>query len=226
MTLHAAKGLEFVAVFLTGMEEGTFPREPWGDPSAGEIAAAYDEERRLCYVGMTRAKKRLTLSLARRRMGFSEGGPSFRTMEPSRFLTDLPPELFGEAVAREVRAREARAAARPPQARGPVVRHHPGALPGEPHIELDGEAAARPGPRLAGVRARRGGADEPVVDYDFDQRPEAIAGGLARGERVVHASLGEGVVLACDGAGGEAKATVRFDAAGEKRVLARFLRRA
>jgi DNA helicase-2/ATP-dependent DNA helicase PcrA len=226
MTLHAAKGLEFVAVFLTGLEEGTFPREPWGDPSAGEVAAAYDEERRLCYVGMTRAKKRLTLSLARRRMGFSEGGPSFRTMEPSRFLTDLPPELFGEAVAREVRAREARGARPPPQARGPVVRRHPGALPGEPHIELDGEAAPAPGPRLAGARARRGGGNEPVVDYDFDQRPESASGALARGERVVHASLGEGIVVACEGTGGDAKATVRFDAAGEKRVLARFLRRA
>ena len=224
MTLHAAKGLEFVAVFLTGMEEGTFPREPWGDPSAGEVAAAYDEERRLCYVGMTRAKKRLTLSLARRRMGFSEGGPSFRSMEPSRFLTDLPPELFGEAVAREVRAREQRSAPRaPPQARPPVVRRHPGALPGEPHIELEGEAAP-PVPRLAGAAARRAGGGEPVVDYDFDQRPEAAARGLARGDRVLHASLGEGVVLSCEGAGGEAKATVRFEGAGEKRVLARFLR--
>jgi DNA helicase-2/ATP-dependent DNA helicase PcrA len=146
-------------------------------------------------------------------------------MEPSRFLQDLPPELFGADVAREVRARELRSAARPPpQARGPVVRRHPGALPGEPHIELEGEAA--PAPRLAGVAARRSAGGEPVVDYDFDQRPDAGTRGLARGDRVLHASLGEGVVLACEGAGGEAKATVRFDAAGEKRVLARFLRRA
>ncbi|HET8538618.1 MAG TPA: UvrD-helicase domain-containing protein [Anaeromyxobacter sp.] len=225
MTLHAAKGLEFTAVFLTGMEEGTFPREPWGELTAGEAAAEHDEERRLCYVGMTRAKQRLTLSLARRRMGFSEGGPSFRPMEPSRFLTDLPPALFGEAVAREVRAREARAAPRPPpQARGPVVRRHPGALPGEPHIELDGEAA--PAPRLAAAPARRGGGGEPVVDYAFDQRPEAAARGLARGDRVLHASFGEGVVLSCEGAGREAKAWVRFDSIGDKLVLARFLRAA
>jgi DNA helicase-2/ATP-dependent DNA helicase PcrA len=161
-------------------------------------------------------------------MGFSEGGPSFRSMEPSRFLTDLPPDLFGEAVAREVRAREARAAPRPPpEARGPIVRRHPGALPGEPHIELDGEAAPAPAPRLAGIAARRAaGGGEPVVDYDFDQRPETATGALGRGDRVRHASLGEGVVLSCESAGGEAKATVRFDGAGEKRVLARFLRRA
>jgi DNA helicase II / ATP-dependent DNA helicase PcrA len=213
MTLHAAKGLEFTAVVLSGLEEGTFPREPWGDVSAGEAAEAHDEERRLCYVGMTRAKKRLTLSLARRRMGFGEGGPSFRQMEPSRFLTDLPPEVFGEAIAREVRAREARAVA----PRGPVVRRHPGALPGEPHIELDpsspqpAERSSR-GPRVA-------------IGYDFDQRPESSRAPFARGALVLHASLGEGIVLSCEGAGADAKVTVRFDV-GEKRVLARFLRAA
>jgi DNA helicase-2/ATP-dependent DNA helicase PcrA len=216
MTLHAAKGLEFTAVFLTGLEDGTFPREPWGDPSPREVAEAHDEERRLCYVGMTRAKRRLTLSLARRRMGFGEGGPSFRQMEPSRFLTDLPPELFGAAVAREVRRREGIAAPR-----GPVVRRLPGALPGEPHIELDGEGSPEPRPPPPSRAARGGG--EPFVDYAFDQRVEGGRVPFARGERVLHPSLGDGVVLACEGPGGEAKVTVRFDV-GEKRVLARFLR--
>jgi DNA helicase-2/ATP-dependent DNA helicase PcrA len=211
MTLHAAKGLEFIAVILSGLEEGTFPREPWGDVTAGEAAAAYDEERRLCYVGMTRAKKRLTLSLARRRMGFGEGGPSFRQMEPSRFLTDLPPELFGESVAREVRAREARAAAPRP----PIVRRHPGALPDEPHIELD----APPG-EPGGLHAPAGPAEDV---YEFDQRPEAGQVPFERGDRVFHPSLGEGIVLSCERAGRDSKVTVRFDA-GEKRVLARFLR--
>jgi DNA helicase-2/ATP-dependent DNA helicase PcrA len=208
MTLHAAKGLEFVAVFLSGLEEGTFPREPWGDLSPREEADAADEERRLCYVGMTRAKRRLTLSLARRRMGYGEGGPSWRSTEPSRFLSDLPPELFGEAVAREVRAREARVQ---PVARPPLVRHHPGALPGEPHIELD-DAPAEAGDFT--------GSD---VDSDFDQRPEAQRP-FTRGDRVTHPSLGDGVVVGCDGAGRDAKVTVRFGA-GEKRVLARFLGR-
>jgi DNA helicase-2/ATP-dependent DNA helicase PcrA len=214
MTLHAAKGLEFTAVVLSGLEEGTFPRAPWGDPSPREEAEAYDEERRLCYVGMTRSKRRLTLSLARRRMGYGEGGPSWRAMEPSRFLSDLPPELFGDAVAREVQRRVSPEVAVP---RGPVIRRHPGALPQEPHIELDG-ADAPPSPRGPGA-----GPGEPVVDYDFDQRPEA-GRPFARGDHVIHPSLGEGVVLAVDGAGRDAKVTVRFDA-GEKRVLARFLGR-
>jgi DNA helicase-2/ATP-dependent DNA helicase PcrA len=209
MTLHAAKGLEFSSVILSGLEEGTFPRAPWGEVSAREEADAYDEERRLCYVGITRAKRRLTLSLARRRMGYGEGGPSWRAMEPSRFLTDLPPELFGEAVAREVRAREAREPGRAAAPRPPTIRRHPGALPGEPHIELEGSAASAPG--------------EPVVEYDFDQRPD-VGRVFSRGDRVTHPSLGVGVVLGVDGSGREAKVTVRFEA-GEKRVVARFLGR-
>ena len=223
MTLHAAKGLEFTAVVLSGLEEGTFPREPWGDVSLREEADAYDEERRLCYVGITRAKRRLLLSLARRRMGYGKGGPSWRAMEPSRFLTDLPPELFGEAVAREVRAREARESFRPAAARPPAIRRHPGALPGEPHIELDPStpgSQSEPSPRARVLH----GPGEPVIDYGFDQRP-AAQGALARGDRVVHPSLGSGVVLGCDGAGPDAKVTVRFEV-GEKRVLARFLGRA
>jgi DNA helicase-2/ATP-dependent DNA helicase PcrA len=196
MTLHAAKGLEFEVVVLAGLEDGTLPYErPWSDDSAPEREAALDEERRLCYVGMTRAKRRLVLSLARRRMGYGEAGPSYRQTEPSRFLADLPPELFG-LPARPLEP------ARPPAPRAPVIRRHPGALPGEPHIELDA----------------------PAAEYGFDQRPEAAEGGFRRGDRVTHAALGEGVVLACDGPGGSAKVTVVFEAAGEKRVLARFLR--
>jgi DNA helicase II / ATP-dependent DNA helicase PcrA len=231
MTLHAAKGLEFTAVVLAGLEDGTLPLErPWDDKSSAERDAAEDEERRLCYVGMTRAKQRLTLSLARRRIGFGADGPSYRSMEPSRFLADLPPALFGLAT---------RAAALPPSGvgaggyppvRAPVVRRHPGSLPGEPHIEVDGDApgggdeftnrepSARPrGPRPQG---------EPTVDYAFDQRPEAAGRPFSRGEPVWHEALGAGMVLGCDGAGRDAKVTVRFDEAGEKRVLARFLRKA
>jgi DNA helicase-2/ATP-dependent DNA helicase PcrA len=169
---------------------------------------------------MTRAKSRLTLSLARRRMGYGEGGPSWRGMEPSRFLRDLPPELFGEAVAREVRAREAPAAARPP-----VIRRHPGALEGEPHIELDGEDGFAGGGGSQPHPARRpASAPEPSVDYSFDQRPDAGRAPFSRGDRVLHGTLGEGIVLACEAGGADAKATVRFGI-GDKRVLARFLRR-
>jgi len=91
MTLHAAKGLEFDAVFLTGMEDGVFPhsRSLTGeDPEEGEEMA---EERRLCYVGFTRARRRLFASFAQCRSLFGE----LRYNPPSRFLRDVPPNLFG-----------------------------------------------------------------------------------------------------------------------------------
>ena len=225
MTLHAAKGLEFEAVFLCGMEDGTLPYErPWSDDGPAERDAAADEERRLCYVGMTRAKKRLTLSLARRRIGYGEGGPSYRAMEPSRFLADLPPELFG--LPSGVTTGHAT-----PRPRAPVIRRHPGSLEGEPHIEMDEEPAGTFAERYpshadrGSPRSGRGPSAEPTVDYEFDQRPEAGRQAFRPGAVVEHTSLGEGRVVSCEGAGGDAKVTVIFDLAGEKRVLARFLRR-
>ena len=212
MTLHAAKGLEFEAVFLAGVEEGMLPYErPWRrDAEGGERAAELDEERRLCYVGMTRAKSRLTLSLARRRMAYGEAGPSWREREPSRFLGDLPPELFGLPSKPPAR----------PAPTGPVVHRHPGALPGEPVIEYDGDES-RPAPR-APARGRSSG---PSVDYSFDQRSEGMRPAFTSGDRVTHPSLGVGLVRSCDGPGPEAKVTVAFPGVGEKRVIAKFLSR-
>ena len=89
MTLHAAKGLEFDAVFLTGMEEEIFPHRRATGPEASEEDMA--EERRLCYVGFTRARRRLFTSLAQCRTLFGE----LRFNPPSRFLTEVPKQLFG-----------------------------------------------------------------------------------------------------------------------------------
>ncbi len=89
MTLHAAKGLEFDAVFLTGMEEGVFPH---GRALRADDDEEMAEERRLCYVGITRARKRLFFSLAQRRYLFGEG----RSNRPSRFLSEIPHELFAQ----------------------------------------------------------------------------------------------------------------------------------
>ncbi len=219
MTLHAAKGLEFDAVVLAGMEEGVLPyTRPWRRPESEEARQAdLDEERRLCYVGMTRARKLLTLSLARRRMTFGEGGPTFRQQEPSRFLADLPPELFGlPRQAAPVRAEPSR------------IRRLPGALDGEPVIELDpadgvGEAEAKVRAWSPQRSSPRGPRAPPAVD-ELDQRPPDEEG-LAAGDRVVHASLGEGIVRSAEGTGPEAKVTVAFYDRGEKRVIARFLRR-
>jgi len=85
MTLHAAKGLEFPVVFLTGMEEGLFPHS-----RSAEEGDDVEEERRLCYVGMTRAMEKLYLTNARRRRVYG----SFQFNPPSRFLAEIPPHLL------------------------------------------------------------------------------------------------------------------------------------
>ena len=93
LTMHNAKGLEFPYVFIAGMEEGLFPHSR----SIGASESALEEERRLCYVGMTRAEKRLYLSWARYRRRYG-GGEQERSI-PSRFLEEIPSELvikFGE----------------------------------------------------------------------------------------------------------------------------------
>ncbi len=89
MTLHAAKGLEFDAVFLTGMEEDMFPHKRATQPDSDPEEMS--EERRLCYVGFTRARRRLYVSLATSRVQFGE----LKFNPPSRFLAEVPKELFG-----------------------------------------------------------------------------------------------------------------------------------
>jgi DNA helicase-2/ATP-dependent DNA helicase PcrA len=91
MTLHSAKGLEFPVVFLAGMEEGIFPHyRTIAEPSELE------EERRLCYVGMTRAKNRLYLTSAEERLIFGETW----TNKASRFLEEIPSELINSNAAK------------------------------------------------------------------------------------------------------------------------------
>jgi DNA helicase-2/ATP-dependent DNA helicase PcrA len=95
MTMHSAKGLEFPVVFIAGMEEGLFPhsRALLTSTGSGEDLAELEEERRLCYVGMTRAQTRLVLTSAARRRVFGD----YKATEPSRFLDEVPAELLEEA---------------------------------------------------------------------------------------------------------------------------------
>jgi DNA helicase-2/ATP-dependent DNA helicase PcrA len=98
MTLHSAKGLEFNVVFLVGMEEGLFPHKLSIDDDAG-----IEEERRLCYVGMTRARDRLTLSWARQRRMY--GRDSMEGSRRSRFLDEVPTNLMENVSAQASKAR-------------------------------------------------------------------------------------------------------------------------
>jgi DNA helicase-2/ATP-dependent DNA helicase PcrA len=85
MTMHAAKGLEFPVVIVAGMEEGLFPHS-----RSSEDEDEVEEERRLCYVGLTRARERLILTGAARRRVFGD----YQSTEPSRFLDEIPPDLI------------------------------------------------------------------------------------------------------------------------------------
>ena len=90
MTLHSAKGLEFPVVILAGLEEGLFPHS-----RSSEDDEELEEERRLCYVGMTRARSRLVLTGAARRRVFGE----YKASEPSRFIDEVPAELVDRVAA-------------------------------------------------------------------------------------------------------------------------------
>ncbi len=111
MTLHAAKGLEFDTVFLVGMEEGLIPHM-----RAVQDPGQMEEERRLCYVGMTRARSRLVLTRARERSYFGDR----RATLPSRFLSEIPPECFdGPSGGSPGRATVSRAPVREPDVAAP-----------------------------------------------------------------------------------------------------------
>ena len=102
MTLHSAKGLEFPTVILAGLEEGLFPHSRSRDDEA-----ELEEERRLCYVGITRARKQLVLTSAARRRVFGE----YQNTEPSRFIDEIPADLIEQDRSRS-RHRATTAAAR------------------------------------------------------------------------------------------------------------------
>ncbi len=158
MTLHSAKGLEFPFVFLVGMEDGLFPSQ-----KSTEEPGRLEEERRLAYVGITRARDRLVLAYAEsRRM---HGVESYA--RPSRFLTEIPVDLLHEV---------------------------------RPRVQVSR-------PAFAGRVGRA----------DLAQRENNTPFKL--GQRVQHASFGEGIVMSYEGAGNHTLVEVNFADAGRKRLV-------
>jgi DNA helicase-2/ATP-dependent DNA helicase PcrA len=187
MTLHIAKGLEFPVVFMVGMEDGIFPHY-----RSMTDAAALEEERRLAYVGITRAQRRLYLCHAwsRTLFGQTQYNPA------SRFLAELPEHLL-ELKEHESRSRPRRDG-RPPARTKAERSYSVVGLPG-----TSGATDVEPGwsaPRPSGVSKR-----EPV--------------GISAGDTVIHERWGEGVVTTVSGMGDDAEATISFSDVGEKRVL-------
>ena len=192
MTLHTAKGLEYEAVFLTGVEEDLLPHRM----SAGEPGGPA-EERRLFYVGITRARKRLFLSLAMTRAQFGEVNVAM----PSRYLQEIPPELIewkqspGMATSRGGTQPRALNARRDGSSWGSSLR----------------EAAGFP-PAPARVKTEWANKVTAAVRDNGDLA-------LVAGDRIRHSDFGDGLVSAVTGEGPKSVAEVQFDTAGRKRLL-------
>ena len=214
MTVHSAKGLEFDTVMLTGMEEEIFPYRGLESESNDEI----EEERRLAYVAVTRARRRLYISHAATRMIFGQT----KYLQPSRFLEQLPEEAIERRGLPAWATRVHAAAARARQADYADAR---------PEESWDQRVAVPAPPRRAAPAERNSGGGR-QVDYSAfgDLPPEggARAGqtsfesgtSLARGTRVFHRRFGSGIVEGCDGPD---KVIARFKGFGPKKVLLEYL---
>jgi DNA helicase-2/ATP-dependent DNA helicase PcrA len=188
MTLHSAKGLEFPIVFLIGCEDGVFPHiRSLTDPDELE------EERRLAYVGITRARERLFVSHAWSRMlwGATQYNP------PSRFLDEIPSELV-QVVDGAGRA--------------------PGRASMRGHYRSDGGGRREGfGPVTGAARDRI--VDQAVRAGQRAEPTGAERLGLRIGDDVRHAKFGEGVILSIEGTGDKTEARIRFSEFGEKTLL-------
>ena len=212
MTVHTAKGLEFPAVFITGMEERIFPHA-----RSIEDPPGMEEERRLCYVAVTRARKQLYMSRVRRRRLSGMELPGI----PSRFLADLPADAV-EAIVME----------RPSEYEGGYSADGAGPWGGQWSRPRSGAyAASRTASPAGSPRVPKSPAREPsapgelVVDYDASgDAGNAGNAGLLVGMKLRHAQFGVGEVRGWQGESNDLKVTVRFPTAGVKTILARFLK--
>ena len=185
MTLHAAKGLEFGHVFLPGWEEGLFPHQRALDESG---QAGLEEERRLAYVGLTRAKLRANVSYAANRRIHGQWQSSL----PSRFVEELPQDQI------EAESATGMYGMRAPQGRG----------------AFDDIATSS----FGGYRR----IAQPMGGGPREGREIRAVGGFAEGDRVFHQKFGAGTVREVE----DAKLTIDFDHAGEKRVMDSFVQKA
>ncbi len=233
MTLHSAKGLEFKVVFLAGMEEGILPHS-----NSQEAMEDLEEERRLCYVGMTRAREQLyCIHCYERRMH-----GQFREQSPSPFLTEIPEEVREQVrLGRTGTYGGGRDSAPNWRDRPMLQRGYGDRYRGEPSFRSP-QSAPRPAPsqprppQAAAPQPKRNESANGVLSFfkdapvQFD--PSALktasapavarAPELKRGQRVRHEQFGDGTILTMEGSGPDAKLTVYFDRAGSKKFIAKY----
>ena len=205
MTVHAAKGLEFDAVFIVGLEENLFPSDMSGDDER-----QIEEERRLFYVAMTRARKYLTLLFATTR--FKYGSVDFCT--PSRFLKDIDSRylsMSGESSSRTVPFGSGKSLFNSKPKLEPK-----GTVPGsqfKPRTEFEAKPARKPWEQ---------GKFQKVTESMLKDTAPSQA--LKVGNVIEHERFGLGTVLSVEGTGGDAKAVIKFLNLGEKTLLLKFAR--
>ena len=206
MTIHCAKGLEFPYVFVVGMEEDVFPNR-----NARETPEGLEEERRLFYVAITRAQRRLTLTAARRRriMGTEMLGM------PSRFLREIPAEALQAPIRWGTELYQAGEGVRPGSS---FTRGSGGASVATELQRIRGffDRVRTQGEEPAASSAPR----EAAPESEPESRP--AAGAWPSGTRVLSPRFGRGIIVASSGSGDGLTYTVRFAEAGEKRIVARF----
>ena len=192
MTMHSAKGLEFPVVFVVGVEEGIFP----GIRAIGE-PAEMEEERRLCYVAMTRAKEKLYMTCACQRMLFGRTNSN----RPSRFLGEIPPEQV-EKSGRLPYGERSEGEREKPARRTPVRRTY------DRGFSLGGSAPAAGSGAAPDWKSPAAGAPQ-----------KAAAPAFRMGDSVQHKAFGRGLITKVTPMGGDALVEIAFDSVGTKRLM-------
>lgn len=191
MTLHSAKGLEFPIVYLAGMEDGLFPSYMCID---SDDPSELEEERRLCYVGITRAKQKLIMSAAKVRMVRGETHMN----KVSRFISEIPAELMVNST------------------QGPAHKILTSDGTDKDHFHLP--------PRKAGESRFQSFQHDVLKEDIFDKKPSAgnVGLGYGIGDKVRHIKFGKGTVKEIKNGGRDYEVTVDFENGGTKKMFASF----
>ncbi len=207
MTLHSAKGLEFPVVFIVGMEEGLFPgNQVMYDPS--EI----EEERRLCYVGITRAKEKLYITNARTRMIY--GNTSIT--RPSRFLSEIPEELTDSNLNAPQQGFFGGFSSQ--RSFGSSYDGGYGNKQTEPINRNSFSGSGKSSNSTSSHEFSRGGFSKPTST----KKSEAVVLDYKVGDTVEHKTFGQGLIIGAKSVGGDMVLEIAFDNCGTKKIMAKM----